>query len=567
MRSGLRSGPRAWLLSFLAFFLTFGAWCFAAPYDAPPDEVQHSIRAAGVASFDPGQIFARPAVVPDAFGNPGMGAYQRVPAGMDEHAVCFGNHQKQPANCSPGIQGGPIEEVSTSAGRYNPLYYFVVGPPLRWFPNWGGLVAARLISSAICAALLASAFVCLLRWSRFGLAAATMLTVTTPMLAHLAGGINPNSVEISAGIALFAAGIPLLLDPPDFRKRGHITLMGISAVLLLSLRSAGPAWLAFGLFALLVPLRWKWLKEWFSLTRTKWWIVGVVVAGLASVAWIIGMKTGELVVPPGGPDDIKVGEAIAMYADDWWLYVIGMIGVAGWFDTFLWTPFYLLWISVVCGLIALGAIFTDWATRWRYAVFFVGGVVLPGYLQVSQVNLVGFITLGRYMMPLLCGLPLLAAWMLERENRGQKELFDARRTRTLTRAYVVLLVPIHLVMLVFAMVRWQRGLSPNAGIGWFNPLAGQWHPPTGSVLPLLLMVAGLVWTGWLFLKVPHEEWAPGEVEPAAEPAKRPDPAGGPAHVPQQRADGDGSPILRQSGVNMEWPASPLPEADGAPSSR
>lgn len=558
VRSGLRAGPWAWLISFLAFFLTFGAWAFAMPYDAPPDEVQHSIRAAGVASFDPGQIFARPRVVPDAFGKPGMGAYQRVPVGMNEHATCFGNHQKVSAACSPGIRGGPIGEVSTSAGRYNPLYYFIVGPPLRWFPNWGGLVAARLISSAVCAALLASAFVCLVRWSRFGLPAATLLTVTTPMLAHLAGGINPNSVEISAGIAFFAAGIPLLLDPPDFRKRGHITLMGISAVLLLSLRSAGPAWLAFGLFALLVPVRWAWLREWCSLTRTRWWIVGVSVAGLSSVAWIVGMKTGELVVPPPGTYNLRVGEAIALYTDNWWEYVIGMIGVAGWFDTFLWTPFYLVWIAVVGGLVAFGAIFTDWVTRWRYAVFFAGGVVLPGYLQVSQANLVGFITLGRYMMPLLAGLPLLAAWMLEREHRGRPELFDARRTRSLTRAYVLLLVPIHLALLVFAMVRWQRGLSPNAGLGRFNPFVGDWHPPTGSVLPLVLMVAGLVWTGWVFLQVPHDERLPGQDEPGS---------GESAHVPYYRADRDGPPILRQGGVNPDRVGSSLPEADGTSPSR
>src|SRR5436190_6470456 len=52
---GVSNGRRSWLVAFLAFFLVFGAWGVAAPFDGPADEVQHSIRAAGVGSFDPGQ--------------------------------------------------------------------------------------------------------------------------------------------------------------------------------------------------------------------------------------------------------------------------------------------------------------------------------------------------------------------------------------------------------------------------------------------------------------------------------------------------------------------------------
>src|SRR3954452_4829850 len=90
--SGVRSGRRIWLVTFLAFFLMFGAWSVAAPFAGPADEEQHSIRAPGVASFDLGQIFAKPIVVPDAFGRPGICAAQRVPVGMDAFAPSFGIH-------------------------------------------------------------------------------------------------------------------------------------------------------------------------------------------------------------------------------------------------------------------------------------------------------------------------------------------------------------------------------------------------------------------------------------------------------------------------------------------
>jgi hypothetical protein len=336
-----------------------------------------------------------------------------------------------------------------------------------------------------------------------------------------------------------------------------VTLLGISSVLLLTLRSAGPAWWAFGLFALAVPVRWKWLREYWRLRRVKLWTGGVILAAVLSAAWIVGMKTGELVPPTPGEYDYKTGEAIAIYANSWWVYVEGLIGVAGWFDVIMWTPFYLVWALLVGGLVFFGGIFGDWTTRWRYLVILLGGVALPGLLQVSQANMTGFIINGRYMLPLLAGLPLLAAWTLERR------LFDAARSRTVTRTMIIFLLPVHLVLLVFAMVRWQRGMPTNAGVGYFNPLVGKWHPPTGSLTPLLIMGVGLLFVAVLFWRVPHDEIVAdlGEApapQPAAESAGLSgaggaDPA---AEVPSQRE--------LQSDT---WRESRLPGADSAPGAR
>jgi hypothetical protein len=470
----------------------FGAWSFAAPFDGPADEVQHSIRAAGVASFDLGQIFAKPIVVPDAFGRPGIGAAQRVPVGMDAHATCFGNNPQVSADCAKGLHGGPMGEVTTAAGRYNPIYYMVVGPPLRLWTNWGGLVVARLINSALTAALLAWAMVCLLRWSRFGLMAAGLLGAATPMLAHLAGAVNPNAAEIAAGIVLFSAGIPLLLSPPSDQKRMLIHAVGVSSVILLTLRAAGPGWLFFGLLALLVPMRRQWLREWWRMRVVKLWIGGIALAAVLSLAWIIGMGTVALVKPAPGTWNYTPSNATVMYLNSWYTYLRGMVGVAGWFDTNMWAPFYIIWIVLVASLVVFACMVGNWALRWRFVAFFLGVVVFPGYMQVSQVNMTGFITNGRYMLPLAVGMPLLAAYVLERQ------LLTQHHVRSLNRMFVVLLVPIQMVFLVFAMVRWQRGIGNGPGVGWLNPLKGNWHPPTGSVPPLLLMLAGVLLTGWLF---------------------------------------------------------------------
>jgi hypothetical protein len=225
-----------------------------------------------------------------------------------------------------------------------------------------------------------------------------------------------------------------------------------------------------------------------------------------SFAWITGMKTGQLVPPPPGLWHYRLGEAVAVYADSWWIYIQGMIGVAGWFDVTMPQPVYTVWAMLVGGLIFFGGVAGDRTLRWRYAVILLGGVALPGILQVSQVNRTGFITAGRYMLPLLAGLPLLAAWTLE------QRLLDAHRARALTRTFVVFLPVVHLVLLVWAMVRWQRGLPAGAGLGWFNPLEGEWHPPTGSVAPLVIMTAGLALTAVVFWRIPlTKPQAAGEV--------------------------------------------------------
>ena len=39
---------RTWLISFLVFCLLGAAWSLAMPYDGPPDELQHVLRAYGV---------------------------------------------------------------------------------------------------------------------------------------------------------------------------------------------------------------------------------------------------------------------------------------------------------------------------------------------------------------------------------------------------------------------------------------------------------------------------------------------------------------------------------------
>jgi hypothetical protein len=485
------SQRRQWILIFLGFFLVFGSWSFAAPYDGPPDEVQHVIRAVGVVR---GQWFPAPAEVQDYKGRPGMGAYQEVPIGLLQHAVCFGFSPKTSAACANPISGGPVGRVPTTAGRYNPLYYLLVGLPVSLSPNWGGLVGTRLVSAALSAALLAFAFVVLSRWSRYGLMLAGLIAVSTPMLSHLAGAVNPNGLEISAGIALFSALIPLLLGPPRGRIGPLVWLAGISAVLLATLRSLGPVWLFFVLAALLIPSSRPVLRRLWGHRVVRWWVLGVGLAVVLSFAWIIGMKTGNLVHQPRALYGYSARAATFQYLNMWGsIYLQGLVGVAGWFDVFMPNPIYWIYLTLTGSLVVFAAVLGGWAHRWRFLVMAFGAVVPIGVIQVAEVNQLGWIIGGRYMLPLLVGMPLLAAFILERS------VLNARHSRSFIRLFCLVLLPVQLALLVFAMRRWQAGANQSHP----NPFKGNWHPPTGSVAPLVLMLVGLLVVGWAFWTAPR----------------------------------------------------------------
>jgi Predicted membrane protein (DUF2142) len=484
------SPRRQWIVVFVGFFLVFGSWSFAAPYDGPPDEVQHVIRAVGVVR---GELFPAPAEVKDFKGRPGMGAYQEVPTGLLQHATCFGFTPHTSAACAKPISGGPVGQVQTTAGRYNPLYYALVGLPVSLSPSWGGLVGTRLISAALSAILLAFAFVVLSRWSRYGLMLAALIAVSTPMLAHLAGAVNPNGLEISAGIAMFSALIPLVFGPPRGRVGPLVWLAGVSGVILATLRSLGPMWVFFVLAALFLPPSRPLLRRLWGYRVVRWWTLGIGVAVALSMAWILGMKTGNLVNQPTPLYGYSKLSAAFQYLNQWGsIYPQGLIGVAGWFDVFMPNPVYWLWIGLTASMIVLAMVISGWADRFRFLLLIFGALVPIGVVQVAEVNQLGWIIGGRYVLPLLAGMPLLAAFILERR------LLLARHARTFVRLFCVVMLPAHLLLLVYAMRRWQNGVDQAHP----NPFTGSWHPPTGSVAPIVLMLVGLLVVGWTFWTAP-----------------------------------------------------------------
>ena len=501
---------RAWPRAFIVFFLICAAWVFASPYDGAPDEVRHLIRAAGVIE---GQIFAKPATEP-GLGN--VGAYQSVPRGLvrgkaptSRYNYCYHWLPARSAACAPvpGRGGNAPTTVITGAGRYNPVYYAAVGEPLVLWPDWTGILLARLISAALCAAFLASAWLSCLEWRRSRLLIAGLLVAATPAFFELAGAVNPNSLEIAAGISLVAAAIPLLLDRDAADAQGWLRRAAVAAIAIGQFRSMGPELIAGLLLVLLLPTPRAHLRQLWERRSARWWSAGVLASCVLGVAWTITSGVGDI----GNIAHSKYPTGLILRTEFQFngrlLRVVEqMIDGFSYYDT---RPPHLIlvaWAIAICFLLATAFAWGTALGRWRLAALITGTLAIPVLFEVAAANTFGLSFQGRYILPLAVGTPMLAAFIIGSSGR----MTTIRQARVI-RAMIVLLLPFQLLSLGHVMDRWQSGVGPGHTI---NPLLGSWHPVTGSALPLVLMTAGLIGLGllaWRAASSAEEKQAPASL--------------------------------------------------------
>jgi hypothetical protein len=515
--AALTRGRRLLALAFCAFFLVSAAWAVAAPYNGFPDEVNHVIRAAGV---------ARGQFLPEQDPSQDVPDIQRVPRGLVHAEVCWQSQPQTPAACGSGPTGETaLVRTPTTAGRYQPAYYLAVGWALALWPNWAGVIIARLIGAALSALLLAFAAYGAARWSAGRLLPCAVLVATTPITLYIAAGFNPSGIEVAAGLALFVALVPVIAErgagaaeagtgkgrPVDGDSGGHgsvaggpaplaagaVHLAGASAVALAIVRPFGPLWLAIALAVLLVPVRRTGFRD-----RLRWllsaarahprWVGGVGLALASTFGWMLAARTDVpgLVYPPfrhlafTEAVRIEVFGRSASYANQ-------LVGVMSWLDTPLPSISYPLWFMAFGVLFLTAFAVGQWPWRVRLAGLGVATFAVPILAEAINVNTFGFVTQGRCVLPIAVGLPVLSAWVVARTGA-----LSGDNAVRLTRTIAPVLVAIHLGGLWFTMIRWQWGVQWVQGM---NPFTGRWLPPLGPAVPLCLGVLGgaaLLTYGW-----------------------------------------------------------------------
>ena len=443
---------RAFLLAFVGYFLLASAWALALPVNGTYDERQHLVRAYAVwtGQFIPAQHLADGT---DAIDGPAS----LLPANPD----CMHKPKPyKPASCLQPVTDHTDTLVPTTAGRYSPVYYLLVGLPLRLSPDSTGLIWARLLSALVGAVFLAAATAL----ARKRLLIAAVVLVSTPLAMNLNGAINPNGLEISSGVLLFVALLHALTEGRGWLTAG-IAFAVLATALHLGLLLGGLAVLA----CFLVAGRREVLRD-----RTAWRFFGVpaIAGAIFAIAWVLVSGVTNLDTPkPAHP--LGLGEILkGLVTSRGEFYVRQVIAQFGYGETTVSPAMIAVWYLLVAAVV-LPALWRS-GGRVRLAIL---GVLAASYailavLEIHFAPLVGWYAHSRYVMPLGAGAILIAAFVTNLPDR-------------LILGMVLLTVPLDLYALARVMTRYEVGI--DAGL---HPFGGSWHPPLGSVVPLVACLVG-----------------------------------------------------------------------------
>jgi hypothetical protein len=485
------SARRTFWWAFVGFLLLGAGWSLALPYDGPADEMQHVTRAYSLVS---GEVMPRAdalVTVPASL----------APAGLTGDQPCLRWHLETTAACftSPDAHAADsrtLVRTPSGAANYNPVYYALVGLPIKLWPDYTGIVIARLLTSALMAGLFAGAVAVARRISagRGPLLVGGVLLAVTPVAVNMAGGVNPAGPEIAAGVALWAALVAVLKARDD--SRWTLALLAVSACLLAVLREFGIGWLAASVVVTAFGTPRERLKE--LLRRRAVWLAALPV--LAAVGfgamWILLSTQGG--IPSSGLKASSVPTGSALLAKELThrvpYYTQGLVGLTSYGDIAIPFPLVAAWFAAVGTLLVQAARKCGWRVALQLTA-----IVGFGYAVLVAADLVAaeggwWLSQGRYALPLLAGATVLAAYEL-----SERRIPEAARQGRVVRGLAWVLLPTQGVALWVTMIRFQHAFrSRHPGLfdlftqtSSINPFTGEWTPVAGALAPVLCCLAGV----------------------------------------------------------------------------
>lgn len=471
---------------FIALFVLTAAagtlWAISSPLMSVPDEPAHTVKAVAVWR---GEFKGRLIALPDRPDGTEAGHTYGVEipksyASANGLPSCYAFFPDIAANCAPDLDtSGELVDATTLAGAYPPLYYLLVGWPSRLLDADVGIYLMRVMSALVTAGLLTLGAWALARVVRWPLVLLAVALAGTPEVFYLGGSINPNSLEIASGFALWCSALAVFLrwrrnGPID---RGPVVVLVVSAMLMAHTRSLSPLFAAVILVGVAAFVGRRRLLELVA-DRRAWMLGGGLAVGMATaLIWIL--SSGHLSAVTGGHHFDASDNVVLMLGsmtDDWFA---GMVAFFGWTDTGPVLPAVWIWLGSVSVVVSI-ALLTG--RRWRS--FMLGLLVAvaafaPVALQYPAAKDGMVIWQGRYFLPIAVGVPVLAAVVL-----SESTLFANVSRRLLLGVTSFLLigqVSAHMA----ATRRYVAGIRGR--LNYFSQI--RWSPP---VSPLVLAVLTVV---------------------------------------------------------------------------
>lgn len=472
-------GPAAWAPALLSvgYLLLATAWVFGNPPASAPDEPEHYIRAVSVGRLELlGQpTDATPMRPQDARQAAFLHEITRsvaIPATLASPDAWFCtviDHDASAACLDRRSPAPPPTRQATYVGSYEPYPYLLMGLAT----HLGGdpvaaLLWARVANMVVAIVLLIAAL--WLLWDGLDLTSLMgFVLAATPMVVFTSAVVSPSGAEVSSSLCVTAAILRAWRRPGD---RAATVALGVAGAVLAVGRPLGPVWLFCDgvLLALLVGR--PGLRVLYRSSPALIRALGclVALAGTLNIGWQL------VVLPPAGRTlaDMAsfIGPSIAALPE-----AFGeAIGVFGWQDTLMPRPLYGIWGLALVAVIAAALLTGRRREVRRLELTLIAAGVVTVLLSAAAIMPTGFAIQGRYVLPALVTVPLLAGEIAHRNWRRRGA------------AWIAPLASVLIVVAGFVQLAgWYsnaRRYAVGANGSWLFIGHSQWQPP-GSWVPWL----------------------------------------------------------------------------------
>lgn len=447
-------------------FLLAGVWAISVPPYGSPDEQAHVVRAVGTWSGTP----LKGEVTND---ETGFRVDVSVPAHFDTDRIlptCWMHQPDATADCHHGPpRDSRIITTRTSAGLHPPFWYAAVGWAGRLVPSQTGFYLMRLVAVTLCALVIAPLGASLRTRHNSAIELPAALAGITPVALFLCGTVNPNGYEVCVAIALWGSG----LTAARFAAAGEAVPRyiavhtSVAATTLALTRPLSPGF-ALAILATIAIVTRPGVVALARRRSTQLLAAPVAVAVVLAGVW--ALYSGHLTVehaaiapPVESRFEALMGSLAHHYQQ--------MLGTFSWLDAGVSSAAVLAWGALVGVLV--GAAVTLGRPRWAVAMAACGvvGHFAPALLQLGSYPVNGIVWQGRYSLPWMVGVPILAA----ASTAGRLDRAAARR---ITVAVAPLIAAGHVGGYWLAMRRWTVGHSQR----WWFLGDPEWQPPAPFVL-------------------------------------------------------------------------------------
>jgi hypothetical protein len=483
--SARRSARAVPALVLSGWALLLGAWLMGNPPFASPDESSHYLRALAVGS---GHLIT--AKKPElAVGTSELQlAWTRrftraveVPPGLTPLPVeCYILHRDRSAACIEDFRAPqqPTQSASYTA-NYPPLPYLISGPLARTADDPATAVRLGRLPAALVALLLLGIATWAL-WDRAtgGLSLLGLLLAVTPMALLCGASLTGSSIEIAGGIAFFATLLRLARTAGGRAPASVWAAMAFSGAVLAHSRSLGPLWavLQIGLVVLVAGPRESWAFMRRN-GRAAYAALGVLAAALILArAWEALYGGGQIISLASLPG------ALVNSLSEWWRASSELIGKFSYLEYRLPSAIYVAWFAFGFAAIWLALRISGRRERIALVAATAFAFVFPVAMWLGAVRFTGFGLQGRYVLPVLVAVPLLAGELVYRH----RDRLTPTTRRVLARRLPVAIGVLQLLAFWFAARRVAVGTDGPV----LFPGSAEWSPPGGWPLWIAFALAG-----------------------------------------------------------------------------